>query len=352
MPFQAKHTAQPLELPAIPHAALKHLNAASRKREPWHGELGGENVIISPEDATKLWQEEDTWCGLKLQINEAPLTAFLPFSIIHNQVHQIDETIDLEQLDADSCGLLAEAVFESFIQSLENELHGRIVCNGIIFAPDYPEGELYSFRVETDSWGRQPLILQPAPALGKQLQRWLNDLPLQQKNIDDLPITISFRAGVTVLTVDDLIHLRPGDGIILDENSVSQKTVIAVVGEAFAQSCMVTSKGLELTAPLLTPATGNLKGWIFMNDYDESYPGEHASDPGAVGQINVRLVFEVGRKDMTVSDLQGIDTGHIFDLGRPVGQAVDILAGGRQIGAGELVRVGEQIGVRVDWILK
>jgi type III secretion protein Q len=42
----------------------------------------------------------------------------------------------------------------------------------------------------------------------------------------------------------------------------------------------------------------------------------------------------------------------VFDLSKPLSQSVDILANGRRVGSGELVRLGDSIGVRVTRLIR
>lgn len=64
-------------------------------------------------------------------------------------------------------------------------------------------------------------------------------------------------------------------------------------------------------------------------------------------ELPVRLVFEAGRVEVTLAELETIGSGWVFPLGRGVDGPVDILANGRRFGTGELVRIGETLGVRV-----
>jgi type III secretion protein Q len=50
---------------------------------------------------------------------------------------------------------------------------------------------------------------------------------------------------------------------------------------------------------------------------------------------------------MPLGQLQEIGPGHVFQLDRPLGEAVEIYAGGRRIGQGEVVRIDDQVGVRI-----
>ena len=64
--------------------------------------------------------------------------------------------------------------------------------------------------------------------------------------------------------------------------------------------------------------------------------------------LEVSLRFEVGELQVTLGELEQLKPGHVFDLAQPLAQsAVRILAHGRTVGAGQLVAVGDRLGVRV-----
>jgi type III secretion protein Q len=64
--------------------------------------------------------------------------------------------------------------------------------------------------------------------------------------------------------------------------------------------------------------------------------------------IKVRVTFQVGQSEMEVGDLQGLAPGMVVTLNRgEEGDLVDILANGRKIGSGELVKAGDRFAVRV-----
>lgn len=64
--------------------------------------------------------------------------------------------------------------------------------------------------------------------------------------------------------------------------------------------------------------------------------------------LEVALRFEVGYLSVTLADLEHLVPGHVFDLAQPLAQCpVRVLAHGRVVGSGQLVAVGEQLGVRI-----
>ncbi|MGC8720826.1 MAG: type III secretion system cytoplasmic ring protein SctQ, partial [Thermodesulforhabdaceae bacterium] len=66
-----------------------------------------------------------------------------------------------------------------------------------------------------------------------------------------------------------------------------------------------------------------------------------------VGHVEVELRFEVGRKMITVGELEKIGVGYVFALDTPVDKAVSIYANRQLIGSGELVEIEGRVGVRV-----
>ncbi len=91
-----------------------------------------------------------------------------------------------------------------------------------------------------------------------------------------------------------------------------------------------------------------------MNDEEGRAPAsdlelEHVEDErmGLVLDIPVQVSVEIGRRKMLLADVIRLGPGSIVELGKPSGEALDILANGHLIARGEAVVVGERYGVRV-----
>ncbi|TIT71486.1 MAG: YscQ/HrcQ family type III secretion apparatus protein, partial [Mesorhizobium sp.] len=48
-----------------------------------------------------------------------------------------------------------------------------------------------------------------------------------------------------------------------------------------------------------------------------------------------------------LGELRSAGEGHIFELGWPIDGPVDIVANGQRIGRGDIVRIGEELGIRL-----
>ncbi len=89
-----------------------------------------------------------------------------------------------------------------------------------------------------------------------------------------------------------------------------------------------------------------------MKQSIEANPTASNSGPLRVDELPVQVVFDVGQVELSVGQLRTVGEGYTFELPGVPERLVTIRANGREIGQGELVEVGEKVGVRiVSWSL-
>ena len=66
-----------------------------------------------------------------------------------------------------------------------------------------------------------------------------------------------------------------------------------------------------------------------------------------IPNLEVTLRFGVGSAVKKLEELASVQPGHIFETDMPLEQPVTIEVNGAVIGRGELVQVGDKLGVRV-----
>jgi flagellar motor switch protein FliN/FliY len=76
-------------------------------------------------------------------------------------------------------------------------------------------------------------------------------------------------------------------------------------------------------------------------------PSAEAKSPIAPEQIPVTLVVEVGQVQMTMEQLLKLEPGNLLDINLHPENGVDLTINGKLVGKGELIRIGDVIGVRV-----
>ena len=63
--------------------------------------------------------------------------------------------------------------------------------------------------------------------------------------------------------------------------------------------------------------------------------------------IPVKLLFEFGRIELSLAEIRQLAPGAIVPIARPLEDSVDIVANGRRIGRGNLVQIGDSLGIRI-----
>lgn len=102
--------------------------------------------------------------------------------------------------------------------------------------------------------------------------------------------------------------------------------------------------GIMVTARPLR-GRGSFWEWSMGNPTEFSGPaGLHDPD---LDDLPVRLVFELGRVELSLGELQRLAPGALVPLGRPPDEPLDIMANGRRLGRGTLVQIGDSLGVRI-----
>ncbi|MDQ8726881.1 type III secretion system cytoplasmic ring protein SctQ [Bradyrhizobium sp. LHD-71] len=154
------------------------------------------------------------------------------------------------------------------------------------------------------------------------------------------PIIALFSAGTVRLPVRVLQDLHHGDVLIPDEFPFERGEVVLTFGHRYQAIAHLKEDGAQVRSALQR-----------IKFVQEINTMEAKSAPRAVetelGDLEIQLTFELGRQIVELDQLRTIAPGYVFPLGRSPDDPVDIVANGRRIGRGEIVRVGDGLGVRL-----
>lgn len=81
-----------------------------------------------------------------------------------------------------------------------------------------------------------------------------------------------------------------------------------------------------------------------------SSPGPQAG-LDLLADVNLEVTVELGRVDMRMRDLLALREGSVVELEQMAGDPVDVLVNGTLVARGEVVVVGDELGVRVTDIV-
>ncbi len=111
-----------------------------------------------------------------------------------------------------------------------------------------------------------------------------------------------------------------------------------------ATESMLPLSDLESTAELVAAAYGA--------DGEMAPSAKTAADLEHVFDVPVQVSAVLGRSKMGVGELLRMAPGHILELDRRVGEAIDIFVNDRLVARGEVVLVDDKLGVTMTEIIK
>jgi type III secretion protein Q len=163
----------------------------------------------------------------------------------------------------------------------------------------------------------------------------------------DLPAPLRLEIGHVTLRLGELRSITRGDIVAIEPWSLQGAVlgVRAYVGRHARPAFRAEVRGTTLT---VLP----FQDTMMMNTAPTNKPtAVDALDPSleSLEGLEVTVRFEAGQLQLPLRELGSVKPGHVFDLGQPLTQSVvRIVAHGSVVGKGQLVAIGERLGVRVS----
>jgi type III secretion protein Q len=250
--------------------------------------------------------------------------------------------VDSEGLAADVEALLVEASLQPALAGLEPVLATSLAVT-TLGRPANPRGVEAAVAIRAGGPDRIPLLLRLDAAGRRRFDAWALGFDRRRERPRDAVVVVSFRLGTSDIAIDRLAALRPGVGIVLDNADSARNGCVIVVGESLVQRAEPVALGYRLCGAL-RPI-----GRSLLNPFTSEHAMSQEQPPGddRLRDVPVRVVFELGRIEVPLGEIETIAEGYVFETGRRADEAVDIVIGGRTVGKGDLVLVGEALAVRV-----
>ncbi|WP_458380532.1 type III secretion system cytoplasmic ring protein SctQ [Rhizobium ruizarguesonis] len=183
--------------------------------------------------------------------------------------------------------------------------------------------------------GRVPSAFRALGELLGQLQRQPCDL------FSKLPITVAAEIGSLSASVGLLRNASAGDALLPDVSPFGRGQVILSAGRLWAAADIAGDR-LILRRPFWARPCRLENAHMTTQPESQQVLAEADLD-----DVEITLVFECGRWAMPLGELRSAGEGHVFDLGRPIDGPIDILANGQRIGRGDIVGIGDGLGIRL-----
>jgi type III secretion protein Q len=336
------------------HVAPSHvhvLNAFYVRRQPLTITIAGRKATIA-----SAWAPTDLPAGacryLTLTIDGEQGGLLLPRSLLDILIGGVDPELALDRLRPEYAGLVVEFALAETLHAIEANLGWKLAFLSIgppLEAPGHDNRPTLSFALEIEGVGASTCDLRLPPSQALKVVRHLD----QHAGIDqaciDLPVAACLRVAAATLTVEETRTLSPGDIVLVDAHCQPNGTALAVIAGHLVAPVELTPAGGRL---VIAPTRGRGTAWEWsMQDNPKDASSSSAPDATDLDALPVRLVFEIGRLELLLSEIRRLAPGALLPLARPLDDAVDIVANGRRIGRGTIVSIGDSVGVRVTRLL-
>lgn len=339
---------QPRMLCELPDLAI--LNACAVRRAPFKGSVEGLPIEIglSPAYATTPAATADDCFEAILSWGQASARATLAYAAMRPLLDRIQPGLSDDPPGEPALSLLVELALAPLFEKVEVSTGASLMLRSSSRRasrdPTTPDpqsralifhgaldGVPFELALEFDGGaleGFASLLQCAAPAR----------LPLAETFA---PVVAILGAGAVRLPLRTLQDLHHGDVLIPDEFPFERGEVVVTFGHRYRATARLEENGARVRSALQRITS------IQEINAMEAKGAPRVVETDDLGDLEVQLTFELGRQTVELEQLRTIAPGYVFALGRSPDDPVDVVANGRRIGRGEIVRVGDGLGVRL-----
>ena len=318
-------------LPSLPqfdpaHQALH--NRLLRRRQPWLGQVNGQQLEVSVIRAPLDGCAE---LVIPARLGSAALQLHLDVPLLERLLSSVALQRDFHSLPPTLQSVLFEQALLPWIEPLE-----QLLGETLSLDTDPQPGDLtLTLQLQVDGQPLGLLSLELSAAAGEAvaslLERYLQSA---RHSLPALHLGLALQRGWQSLSLAELRSLQPGDVLMLDCPTDADGLLVLGNGHRQARFKRQQSR-LELLEALqpINPTTENAMG--------------HDADDAQLDDVPLTVICQIGSLEMPLGQLRELGEGSVLNLPEGDAQRVELMVNGRCIGRGELVAVGDGLGVRL-----
>ncbi|MDG4884018.1 type III secretion system cytoplasmic ring protein SctQ [Mesorhizobium sp. WSM4884] len=317
------------------------LNAFYRRRAAAEITLAGKAMAIA-----SIWPAPNSadkpQCAIGLTVGDTVGQLCLPLSVVERGLARIDGTIDTKRLAPAHAALLLETAFEDDLEWIEGKLDERIEITSVAPGNTVSGETPFAFVLTGKDESIGCVLTTNDTGLVVRIGRLLDELGRTRPPVPaEFPLPICLRRGPLAITLGELQTLQPDDVVLFRD---AEEMAALVIGERLYAPVALTADGPQLLAAPTAIAGSN---WEWTMNQNTPPPAGQTLEESTLDELVIALAFEVARTAMPLAEIRQLAPGAIVPLADVAEATVDILANGRRVGRGEIVRIGESLGVRI-----
>lgn len=320
-------------------------NRLQARRQKVHAHCAGQAMTLS-------------WAGgagavaagtypLWLSSGEFYARVLLPLSLRNQLLAGQDVLEFFEDLAKDAQSILLEQALLPLLEPLEAEL-GQLITVDVQGEADLilpltlrlgvqvADGELHTLLIEL-----------PIPAA--QITADLLDrlLPSQPQKLPGLTLPLVLQAGWQALSISELRSLRPGDVLMLEAPGNADLWV-SLANSRWARARR-EQQGIRLLEAInrSQPIREHPMSQGTFSDGAKNQSAAEESVDVSLGDVQLNLICQVGSVQLSLAELEQLGEGSVLALPDGGSDFVELLVNGCSVGRGELVKMGDGLGVRL-----
>ncbi|MGK9230097.1 type III secretion system cytoplasmic ring protein SctQ [Inquilinus limosus] len=333
--------AAPYDPPCLTLEQAGDANAAARRCTPVPIRIGGLEIEAPLAVTPALAPPASDGAAIALGLGPGRVVLQLPPLLVEQALTET-AGLPVAELEPELAALLLEAAAAELLPALEAAAGVPIAIESV--GPAGTPAFEPAFRCTVairHAFAEVALHLAADAAARPALRRLIEAAPKLPAPCAGLPVPLAVRIGAVRLALAELAGLAPGD-VVFPDVACPAGEALVVYGNGWSHTAKRGGAAVTVTGPRRPLALLDGGGWMADPDSGAAPPPAERLD-----ELPVMLVFELGRGELPLAAVQGLAPGAVIPLGRDPGEAVDIVANGRRIGRGEIVRIEGELGVRV-----
>ncbi len=291
----------------------------------------GEQTLTTQFLSKPTHTQFETWW--KVAAGDTPLWIALDDFGIFSEVRQLIGNVEWRQLPEEVALVILETVFEDLLQDLCRRLDIPLEMVGPASGQSADQADIeLGFTLQSQDGASAAGALRFGRELTDHVTRLASKMEaLPAFDPSEVAVPTHVEIGRTVLTISELRKLRSFDVVLMDYTEyLDDGRVLVRCGSSLAfhgkvdQSCVI------------------LEDLVASADVGESLLASKGTD-----DLPCELRFELARLSVPFAEWTAIQPGHVLNLPPRPDDSVALVAGNVTLGCGDIVQIGDRLGVRL-----
>lgn len=284
---------------------------------------------------------------LWLSSGELSARVLLPRSLLDQLLASEGVLEVFDDLAKEAESILLEQALLPLLEPLEAEF-GQLITVDVQGKADVSVPLTLRLGVQVADGEPHTLVIELSVAAAQLVSDLLDRrVPVQPQKLPNLNLPLVLQAGWQALSISELRSLRPGDVLMLEVPAKADMWV------CLANSRWACARREEQGIRLLEafnrsqPIREHPMSQGTSSDRATTQSAAEESADVSLGDVQLNLVCQVGSVQLSLSELEQLGEGSVLALPDGGSDFVDLTVNGRSVGRGELVKMGDGLGVRL-----